>query len=76
MSLAKFERITLDSILDQDCIVRKFDNDNYQYFKITGYDNNTERYILESFTGLPESRGYRIETTTNYLITNFEKLVL
>lgn len=75
MKSDKYEKITLHSTLDKDNIVRRIENGNYQYYKLTGYDESVERYTLESFTGLPEAIGFQLVTTTQDLIDNFEKLI-
>ncbi len=74
MNTDKYDKITSDSTINQDDIVRRFENDNYLYFRVTGYDENTKRYHIESFTLDEKEKGIQFLTSVQDLIDNFEKL--
>lgn len=69
----KFIKINKDSVLNQDEVVRKKVNGVLEYYFVSDYDNQSKKYILKSFTGNAENVGFKIVTTTQDLIDNFEK---
>ncbi len=76
MNLNNFDRINFNSEINQADIVRRIIQDKYEYYKVKEYDELNEKYVLESFSNLPESAGFYITATAIELINNFEKLYL
>ena len=73
MENKEYEKITLESNLDQDDIAQRKVNGVYEYYIVTAYDEIHQNYDLKSFNGNIEAFNIQLVASTQELINNFEK---
>jgi len=69
-----YRKITPNSTINTNANVRRLANNIYDNFTVIGYDNDEQKYILKSESGLPEYYGLECMASTEELIRKFEIL--